>query len=511
MHRGLTWIAGILLLVLVLIPGDPSFGQEEIPGWSEPIALSSRLPSSWFPDLAVDETGRVHVVWSTVSGAPRASTQEFEREGHDVVMYAVSEDGTEWAEPADILALPQDSGSHATRPTLLLEEDRIAHLMFRTSVMFYTQVPLGSIDDPQAWSPHTQISVGNAAYYSDMALDSQGVLHSVFTQNVPSPDCALCYHLLYRRSEDHGKTWSPVDDISLLSIGSAKPEMLIDSDDKIHVVWESGRGGGLGMLENPVTVSYISSDDGGDTWGLPLELPSPNGQGRNVAIGQTGDGDLIITWLSLPDLRIHYQISSDRGQSWSRPRAIDGFLGYDTRLDRYTIATDSAGNVHFVFVGRSTETRVGLQLIHLTWKPADAAWVDPEIIVAETGDVPEWPQLEISAGNRLHLVWFVRDRYHVFDSENGRYQVWYTQTQVDAPAEAFAQRPTASPTTEPTPTTTPIPPTPRPTLNPLILDSSSDARPVDSEAAALTLLAGSLLPALVLMAAVVIGIRIWRR
>lgn len=502
---------GALLLAATLVPGFTSFGQEEQPGWSDPIALSTRLPSSWFPDIVVDDTGIVHVVWATVSGAPRVSTAQTEREGHDVVMYSSSGDGTEWTDPVDIIAIPQESGSHATRPELQVDEAGIAHMTFRTDTVFYSQAPLRLIEDPKVWSSPRQISIGNVAYYSALAMDREGAIHAVFTQNVPTSDCAFCFHLLYRRSDDGGLTWSPINDVSLLPTGTAKPQILIDQNDKIHLIWESGRGGGLGLLEAPVTVNYASSEDGGDSWSLPLEFPAPNGQARNIAIAESGSGELIITWLSLPDKRVHYQTSIDGGQSWSRARVIEEFQGHDAGLDSYTMAADSAGNVHFVFVGRSLDYRAGQQLIHLVWTPLDGAWVEAQIIAAYRGDVPEWPRLTVSGGNHLHLVWYVRDRYHVFDSDNGRYQVWYAHTEVDAPPKGLSIEPSETAMPIPTPTATTVPPTPRPTLDPSIADFGSEVPPIDNETAALTLLVKSLAPAILLLGAVAIGIRLWRR
>ena len=33
--------------------------------WTAPVAIGADLPSSWFPDLYADRTGKVRVVWSS--------------------------------------------------------------------------------------------------------------------------------------------------------------------------------------------------------------------------------------------------------------------------------------------------------------------------------------------------------------------------------------------------------------------------------------------------------------
>ena len=69
----------LLVLAGLLIPASASYGQTEdpTPGWTEPALLSY----GWFPDVAADASGRVHVVWS--SGTT----------GYDVVMYSSTTDG----------------------------------------------------------------------------------------------------------------------------------------------------------------------------------------------------------------------------------------------------------------------------------------------------------------------------------------------------------------------------------------------------------------------------------
>ena len=57
----------------------------------------------------------------------------------------------------------------------------------------------------------------------------------------------------------------------------------------------------------------------------------------------------------------------------------------------------------------------------------------PTRVFAST-DPPEWPMIAIGGGNQVFGTWFTRDKEHVWDSANGRYQVWAATMQSSAPA-----------------------------------------------------------------------------
>jgi hypothetical protein len=491
-----------VLLVLLVLAGwqataPISYGQ--VKEWSQPVLLSPRDAFGWFPDIAVDATGQVHIAWS--SGA----------EGYDTVMYTTSQNGQEWSDLTDIVALV--SGGEVTRPALLIDPQGTLHMSFRETTVYYSHAPIESAHSAAAWLPQNPMSMSQVAYFSRLALDGHGTLHLVFTENVVSPECPICYHVFYRHSSDNGLSWSAPLDISNLPTGSAKPQILIDKQDNIHVVWEAGRGGSYGQLVDPTKVMYAVSYDGGNTWTVPSEMNILDGTGKNIAIGLDGKGTLITVWWGLPEDVIYYRTSRDQGRSWSQPQPIPDIWGtwtvYQSRLDDYSMSTDSAGNVHLVVVGRTAQDQQSLSVLHSTWD--GSSWSLPQSISTLVGDVPEWPRIAIGLGNQLHVTWFVRDQAHIFESEHGKYQVWYSHWTSSAPA---------IPPLRVWPTSTPAPgakvatqPTAVPISAPVVaaepphVSSESLYTEVDS----MVVLAKSLLPVLLLVAALVIALFIRRR
>jgi hypothetical protein len=325
------------------------------------------------------------------------------------------------------------------------------HLTFRDGTVYYSNAPVKIASSANSWKKPHQISTPLTGYFSRMALDSQERLHLVYTQDVYDEslkDCPYCSHLFYRRSKDAGSSWTAPVDISKLPLGSVKPQILVDQHDNLHVIWEAGLGGRLGQVSSPASVWYSASHDGGKSWTFPSEFKGAGGKSRNPAIGIDAEGNLLTVWLGLPEDLIYYQTSFDQGSSWSAPRFLPGIWGgwsiYPNRLDSYSMATDNAGNIHLLLVGRTHREQESLSILHLIWNSSNSQWSRPEAITTLSGPVPEWPRLAIGLGKKLHAVWFTRPETEIWTG-GGKYQIWYAQGISIAPQIPATLWPTPTP------------------------------------------------------------------
>ena len=493
----------------------PSSGQSQT--WSDPVLLSNSSQSAWFPDIAVDGSGRIHVVWSASevgSELPDGRNSIF-----DLVMYSASDDGIRWTTPMDIIAALHDGGSFATRPSLKPLPGGPLALTYRDGVsIYFTSASSEALTARTLERPH-RLSMFQSAYFSQIISDADGGLHLFHTENVPEyPDCPACFHLFYRRSTDGGALWSSLLDISLAPTGAAKPQAVVDADGNLHVVWEAGAGGDLGQLSGPTSVMYASSSDGGQTWSSPIAFVGSGDQQKNIAIGVDGNGQLVVVWLSLPEDRIYYQVSSDQGRSWSMPRPIPGVWGgwsvYSARLDDYDIVTDPDGGMHLTFVGRRAEDQMTLDVIEMSWD--GTSWSEPVAAASYEGSVPEWPRMAIGGDGSVHLVWFVRDEEHIWLSDEGQYEVWYARwpalepgvLQVPSGEETGTPEPVGGVTPLSTELATPLSgPTP-----PILPPMEQVVQPVpDNESELLLLVLKGITPAIIFITIVVAATQIWRR
>jgi hypothetical protein len=517
-----------LLIFIGLVPAR-SVSQAQTPtptrspttnsNWSEPMPFER---AGWFPDITTDASGRLYVAWSNSVILKTMASSSYRRDGFDIVLFSSSENGSKWDPINEIGALPQvaPGAGEATRPSLLVDPAGIFHMTYRDYNVHYSNVPVQFVSLAGSWTKLLQINTNILAYYSRINIDSKGRLHIVYTENVPSGNCSDCYHVMYRYSDNGGADWSDETDISVIPSGAAKPQILIDEQDNIHVVWESGQGGSQGQVYNPTRVVYAVSYNRGVSWAQPVEFSGPQSEfSKNIAIGRDGKGSLVVAWLNGPDDLIYYEVSIDHGLSWSNPERIPNVWGawnlYQSRLDDYVMATDSAGQIHLVMVGRLSGQDTTFRLLHLIWNGTN--WSVPEEIVSYNGDSPEWPRIAISGGNQLNVVWYLRPKEYIWAAMPDSYTVYYSRSIVaNAPALKPTAWPTLLPPTAVAPTMVPTPQndvTPLPTVLPL--NTNLDSKYIDqtsyTEAGQLGVLAISLVPALLVVGVLLFVILFLRR
>jgi hypothetical protein len=444
----------VAVTLLALNRGQWALAQEG--NWTAPTVISAPPGFSWFPDLAVDAFGSVHVVWCHTIPLER-------RRGLQEQVYYTHWNGENWSQPNDIVPPSADIVRNAITTDLAGN----VHLLFGGSVysgfgLYHQKAPVSESWSAAAWSMPHHLNQG-ASYMGDIGVDSRGVIHVVYddTLHRASEDELALADISYRRSLDGGRIWStPIRLHSDPLIGSARPSLEIDRNDVIHVTWDEGWDRLSGESSDTYYGFYISSLDGGETWTPPTVIDHPDALVVQLTVGSDGQGGLMLVWgtTSRDELfydELFYQWSTDGGQSWGAPSVIPRVFArpWTTPFDMYDMATDSAGHIHLLVVGRWSQDRNALLgVYHLVWD--GDRWSTPERIFAATGLYPEYPQIVVHEGNQLHAVWFTREG-GIWDSEANR-EVWYSSSQSPAPHQAVTPLPTPTPKS-PTPTPSPIP------------------------------------------------------
>jgi hypothetical protein len=425
----------ILVIALILLTSAPGIARADTGSWSRPVEVSAGL-SGWFPAIAADDSGNVHVVWQ--SGFPQQTTYNVS------ALYYARWNGQTWTRPTDIALIWAD---HALRSALTVDGAGSLHLLYKglgrldpsalgnngtlgQEDIWYTTAPGASADLVHSWSPAQRVSHGDQGYYSDLAIDRHGVLHAIWTESGGGS-----WGIYYARSTDGGATWTgrtPLDDVD--PVWWYRAHLKIDGQDRLHVVWEvrnpNETGGSFGVS---VASRYAISSDGGQTWikttfqsqsgaypaGLSFE-PGP----QQPSIGIDGQGTILFVYRDPTTNQIRFRQSSD-GKRWSDRQPIPGVAsGVERPYDIYDMAADSAGHVHLVMVGYVTGSTT-MSLLHSEWD--GKAWSAPSVVLGSP-PYPEYPRLAVGQGNQLHLVWFDGDRPSVDRSQIGIYYSGATTT-----------------------------------------------------------------------------------
>jgi hypothetical protein len=520
-----------VLFAICFMWGSVSLAQSQESPWQRPFEVSKpdqalknteleRYQSSWFPNIAVAPDGSVHVVW--YSGKQRTDQVG---DSVDFLMYRALRSGR-WSQVNPVITTAD--GGYTVRNGIAMGRDGLLHVTLRsyTSIK-YSNAPWQDAWNAQAWQEPYPVSNQNAAYYNSIAVDSRNNLHMVWSEAIlDDPNgskrlCSNCANLFYRSSSDGGRTWAAPINLSNSLDGDNRPQIVIDSRDHIHVVWDQGRDwyAGAGVPKYGI---YRRSDDGGKTWKAPVSFaprkqlpdqrtedgelkPHPEAP-QQITLAVRPNGNPMVVYRTVEG-DIFFQLSNNGGDTWTQPRLLSAIRARDTQgdyLDKYSMVADGAGKVHLFVVGYRQEDPGSAdarppELLQLTWN--GSGWSDPERVMANEL-YPEYPTA-IVYGNTIHLVWYTRSAEDRLTSDRARYRVWYSSRQVEgAPLPElplFTPVPVVEPTATVVPTARPMP-TPLPTA---VLTAPPLERPPAWEAEAIPLMLVAILPVIALFGSVI--------
>ncbi|NJN95488.1 MAG: exo-alpha-sialidase [Anaerolineales bacterium] len=449
-------LGGVLLLLALAGPSrtSPVLAQAPII-WSPPVIISEQDRFNWFADIAIDNIGRPHVIWDgSLSEADKALYPD---QTLSLLMYSRLE-GDTWLPPLDINVIFQElGGGHIYRGALTADPNGNLFALYEGHLI---QAPANLAGDSAIhWSQPNLLSRG-AIYMGSSMADPNGVLHVLYDQETKldksidqrltlfgeAPPAFLA-EIFYRRSVDGGKTWSEPLNMSRTQVGEHREKIKMDSRGVIYAAWDEGWDRLTEYGEREQGILRISRD-GGETWSPKITFAYP--ERTNAQFTSTGDGrgGVLAVWRALTRDEIFYSWSVDDGATWSAPQSIPNILAREwneTRFDSYDLVADSGGVMHLVVVGRPSLTQPS-RVYHLSWN--GRSWSEP-LLVHEGEGWPEWPRVVSSQGNRLHLVWFVRNRLET--DRRSLYQIWYSSAITAAPAQPLPPTPTPTPTQTSTP------------------------------------------------------------
>jgi hypothetical protein len=184
--------------------------------WSNPVSISNSTNSSGDPDIAVDSTGKLYVVW-----------EKYISYNHEIYFIKSNDKGVNWGQVVNLSKNKYGSLDPSiavyNSNVYVVWEDRSSG----DEEIYFKRSSNGGANWKQS------IILSDKAYYDSydpaISVDPVGNINVVWAEHN--------YDILYSRSVDNGASWSSKVNISNTAWKSYYPKIAVDSAGNINAVW----------------------------------------------------------------------------------------------------------------------------------------------------------------------------------------------------------------------------------------------------------------------------------
>ncbi len=319
-EEGMKYRCTMAILTLIILP---LYAQNSYPdsavviGYTRDWAATGEASSN---RVSVrDSQSWIHTVFSYRWANPYGDSAE--------IYYVYSTDnGLTWSE---MMNVSQTDSAVSIEPTLAIDSQDNLHCIWKQYDSDSLSYDLYySIYDGTSWSKQQNITqqyaVPNVAHYPSMVIDSQDRLHVVY-------DAPFGYYNVFYISYD-GVSWSEPLNLSNVPWDAAFPCITIDYDDNLHVVWRERHS------NDPIMYSHYD----GVFWTEPEAIASiPGGQSTAPCIVVNSQGYPRVIWHCG---NVYY--TAFNGVTWSKPLNLSNTVESSAYA---SMAVDSWDNLYVVW------------------------------------------------------------------------------------------------------------------------------------------------------------------
>lgn len=190
----------------------------------------------------------------------------------------------------------------------------------------------------QTWSTAKRLTwVPGISSYPSVVVDSSDRIHVVWNDYAPGQE-----EIFYKRSTNGGASWSSSKRLSWSDGIGSVPSIAADSSNGLHVVWTT-------YIPGAAEIFYRKSTDGGVTWQASKRLTWTSGVSLHPKIVSGLSGWVHVVWYddTPGNYELYYQRSTNGGTTW---QAIKRLTWSSVDSVWQSVAVDSGGGIHIVWV-----------------------------------------------------------------------------------------------------------------------------------------------------------------
>jgi hypothetical protein len=314
---------------------DPTPGNQDVffshstdggKTFSIPQNLSNDPATSGNPQMAVDASGNISVVW----------------ESDDVkygVLFTHSTDrGATFSTPVN-LATTNTSGKGSFGPEIAVGADGSINVAWEDDFNFQSDISFSrSTDKGATFSTPKNLSnnAGNS-FSAQIAVDLSGNIDVVWMDDTPGN-----YVIFLSRSADQGTTFSSAKNLSNSPGNSGNPQIGVDANGGTYVAWQGNVPPGTN------NDTFVARSTDGITFSAPVNLSNDSGNSINPWLVVDGAGGINLGWSDNTPGRanVFYARSLDSGVTFATPQNLSNDAGSSSDSQ---LAADKNGNLNVVW------------------------------------------------------------------------------------------------------------------------------------------------------------------
>ena len=235
--------------------------------WTSVTEVSSDMAHTYWVRCTMDTSDNLHVAW-----------HNGDSQGAMEVYYRTRAADATWSPVVNV----SNTGTASIYPDIAVDG------LGRVFIAWHEAIPDGgdnwevamAMYDGVAWQPYQVVGTSpQIDAYPVLAVDGSNTLHLAYTWD---------YKEIYYRSRSSSGTWTGPVNVSNNAGSSRDPHIAVSADGAPHIVWHDS---------TPGNWEYFYATKSGGTWQTPLNLSnSPDTIDCYGAVAVSGDGSVHAVW-----------------------------------------------------------------------------------------------------------------------------------------------------------------------------------------------------------------------
>jgi len=327
------------------------------------------------PAIAVEASGKLHVVW-----------QDNTPGNYEVYYKKSTNGGVTWTASKRLTYTSGFSGA----PAIAADSSGNPHVVWQDNTpgnyeVYYKK----STDGGATWTTSKRFTyTSGPSQNPDVSVDASGNPHVVWQDDASGNE-----EIYYKKSSDRGTSWAANKRLTWTSGGSGFPTVGTGPSGRVHLVWREYTAGNY-------EVYFRRSTNGGLNWTASQRLTWNSGASEAPAIGLLPSGNPHVIWQdNTPgDYEVYYAKSADAGVTWAANQRLTWTSGASNSPD---IAVGPTSHVSAVWA----DPTPGNSEIYLkrsaNW---GTSWTANKRLTWTSGG-SEVPAIGVDSSGNLHIVW----------------------------------------------------------------------------------------------------------